>query len=80
MLDGGLSVTAGGTGSAMIRFIPERGAAPTEEKLYRFGGTITYTDPFTGETATMKLVPRFPDGQSFAIFASRLLRSARCLC
>lgn len=56
-LAGGLSVTAGGTGSAMVRFIPERGAAPTEEKLYRFGGTVTYTDPFSGETATVKLTP-----------------------
>lgn len=57
VLAGGLSVSAGGTGSAMVRFIPERGAAPTEEKLYRFGGTVTYTDPFSGETATVKLTP-----------------------
>ena len=56
-LDGGLSVAANGTGSAMIRFIPARQAAPTEPKLYRFGGTIVYTDPFSGETATVKLVP-----------------------
>ncbi|MBQ4200099.1 MAG: InlB B-repeat-containing protein [Kiritimatiellae bacterium] len=57
VLAGGISVTAGGTGSAMIRFIPERGAAPAVEKLYRFGGTVTYTDPFSGETATVKLTP-----------------------
>ena len=57
VLAGGLSVSVGGTGSAMIRFIPEREAAPTEEKLYRFGGTVTYTDPFSGETATVELTP-----------------------
>ena len=57
VLAGGLTVAAGGTGSAMVRFIPERGAAPAEEKLYRFGGTVTYTDPFSGERATIQLTP-----------------------
>ena len=57
VLAGGLSVAAGGTGSAMVRFIPERGAAPTEAKVYRFGGTVTYVDPFSGETATVNLTP-----------------------
>ena len=57
VLAGGMTVAAGGTGSAMVRFIPERGAAPTEEKLYRFGGTVTYTDPFSGEQATIQLTP-----------------------
>ncbi len=57
VLAGGMSVAAGKTGSAMVRFIPERGAAPTEEKLYRFGGTVTYTDPFSGEQATIRLTP-----------------------
>ena len=57
VLAGGLSISAGGTGSAMVRFIPERGAAPTEEKLYRFGGTVTYIDPFSGEQATVRLTP-----------------------
>ena len=56
-LAGGLAVSAGGTGSAMVRFIPKREAAPTVEKLYRFGGTVTYTDPFSGEAATVRLTP-----------------------
>ncbi len=57
VLDGGLSISAGGTGSAAIQFVPSREAAPTEPKTYRFGGTITYVDPFTGENATMRLTP-----------------------
>ena len=57
VLTGGMTVAAGGTGSAMVRFIPKREAAPTEEKLYRFGGTVTYVDPFSGEQATIKLTP-----------------------
>ena len=57
VLAGGMTVAAGGTGSAMVRFIPERGAAPTEEKMYRFGGTVTYLDPFSGEQATIRLTP-----------------------
>ncbi|MBR1836499.1 MAG: hypothetical protein IJ783_04360, partial [Kiritimatiellae bacterium] len=57
VLVGGLSVPAGGTGSALVRFIPKRGAAPTEDTLYRFGGTVTYVDPFSGEQATVKLTP-----------------------
>ena len=57
VLEGGLSVTQGGTGSANIRFIPHRDAAPIEEKVYRFGGSVTYTDPFTSEKATMSLTP-----------------------
>ena len=57
VLDGGLSISVGGTGSATIQFVPSRDAAPTEPKIYRFGGTITYVDPFTGENATMRLTP-----------------------
>ena len=57
ILDGGLTVAAGGTGSSVIQFIPERRAAETEPKLYKFGGTITYIDPFSGESATIKLTP-----------------------
>ena len=57
VMEGGLSVSANGTGSAMIRFIPHRDAAPTDEKPYHFGGTVTYTDPFSSETATVKLTP-----------------------
>jgi len=57
ILDGGLSVAPNGTGSAVIQFIPSRNAAVDGDKLYRFGGTVTYTDPFSGEKATIKLVP-----------------------
>ena len=57
VLEGGLSVSADGTGFAMVRFVPKRAAAPTEERLYRFGGTVTYTEPFRSETITVRLMP-----------------------
>lgn len=51
----GVSVAASSSGSAMIRFIPKREAAPITSKVYQFGGTITYVDPMTGERATIAL-------------------------
>jgi len=45
------------TGSAIIQFIPEKGAAPIISKAYSFGGSFSYLDPFTGVIVTNKLLP-----------------------
>ncbi|HQL88324.1 MAG TPA: YDG domain-containing protein [Lentisphaeria bacterium] len=45
------------TGSATVRFIPENAAAPVASKTYFFGGILSYTNPFSGETATIELTP-----------------------
>ena len=45
------------TGSAIIEFIPTKYAAPTEPKVYTFGGTLTYLDPFTNLEVTRNLYP-----------------------
>lgn len=57
ILDGGFSVPPTASRSATVRFVPERAAAVTESKVYWFGGTVTYVDPFTGEKASIHLVP-----------------------
>lgn len=44
-------------GTAVIIFIPERGAAPEVPKYYSFGGTLSYLDPFTGEMYEASLFP-----------------------
>ena len=56
-LEGGWSLDAQKTGTATILFIPSKYAAPTEEKLYSFGGTLSYLDPFTGLEVTRDLFP-----------------------
>ncbi|MGO4770449.1 T9SS type A sorting domain-containing protein [Flavobacterium sp. W22_SRS_FK3] len=38
-------------------FIPTKDAAPTVAKSYSFGGTLSYTDPNTGEKVTTQLYP-----------------------
>ncbi|MDD4099078.1 MAG: hypothetical protein PHC30_09925, partial [Lentisphaeria bacterium] len=43
------------TGSAVVRFIPENEAAPVTSKTYFFGGILSYTNPFSDETATIEL-------------------------
>ena len=55
--EGGMSVSPGTEGSAVVQFIPSRLAAETEPKAYRFGGKVTYTDPFTGQGASITLIP-----------------------
>ena len=54
---GGWELAPSKTGTATILFIPTKYAAPTEEKLYNFGGSLTYTDPYTGLTVTRDLSP-----------------------
>ena len=53
----GWELAPGTNGTATILFIPTKYAAPTEEKLYNFGGSLTYTDPYTGLTVTRDLSP-----------------------
>lgn len=38
-------------------FIPTKDAAPTVAKSYSFGGTLSYTDPNTGDKVTTQLYP-----------------------
>ena len=62
-LDGELSLTSGWTlkpnteGTATILFIPTKYAAPTEPVEWSFGGTLTYTDPYSGLEVTRELYP-----------------------
>ena len=53
----GWELAPGANGTATILFIPTKYAAPTAEKLYNFGGSLTYTDPYTGLTVTRDLTP-----------------------
>ncbi len=45
------------TGNATVIFIPSRFAAPDEEKVYSFGGSITYVDPYNDMRVTRTLYP-----------------------
>jgi hypothetical protein len=56
-IDGTGSLAAQADGTAVVLFIPEVGAAPTEPQTYLFGGTISYKDPFTGQDITAELYP-----------------------
>jgi len=40
-----------------VIFIPTKEAAPTVAKSYSFGGTLSYTDPGTGDKVTVQLFP-----------------------
>ncbi|WP_221391437.1 malectin domain-containing carbohydrate-binding protein [Dyadobacter sp. NIV53] len=42
-------------GSVKFLFIPEIGAAPQAPKLYKFGGSITYWDPYAEKVITLPL-------------------------
>ena len=56
-LASGWSLGGGETGVATVLFIPTKYAAPTEPKDYSFGGSFSYTDPYTGLTVTRDLNP-----------------------
>lgn len=56
-LTSGWTLDAQQTGTATVLFIPSKYAAPTEPVQYSFGGTLTYTDPFTGLEVTRILTP-----------------------
>lgn len=53
----GWTLVGGSSGTASILFIPTKYAAPTEPKEYSFGGSFSYTDPYTGLTITRNLNP-----------------------
>lgn len=53
----GWTLGGGETGTATVLFIPTKYAAPTEPKDYSFGGSFSYTDPYTGLTVTRDLNP-----------------------
>lgn len=44
-------------GVAKFTFIPTKHAAPTAPTPYRFGGSVTYVDPFKGVVVTRELSP-----------------------
>ena len=46
------------TGVATVKIIPTKYAAPTEEKVYYFGGSLSYIDPFTGLVVTRDFYPQ----------------------
>jgi|GEM_PF-1610690 len=56
-IDGSGILSALTDGTAVIMFIPERGAAPDVPKYYSFGGILSYLDPFTGEMFEQPLFP-----------------------
>lgn len=56
-LTSGWTLDAQQTGSATVLFIPTKYAALTENKVYSFGGTLSYVDPFTGITVARELYP-----------------------
>lgn len=53
----GWKLAANSTGTATITFIPTKYAAPSEPTEYSFGGTLSYTNPYTGATVTRELYP-----------------------
>lgn len=56
-IDGTGQLNAKATGVATILFIPTKYAAPEVPVEYSFGGTLSYTDPFTGTLVTRDLYP-----------------------
>jgi hypothetical protein len=56
-ISGNGSLAAQTNGTALVQFIPTKNAAPTEPKVYSFGGSFSFIDPFTGEGLTYPLYP-----------------------
>ena len=56
-IDGNGSLGGGMQGMAKILFIPTKAAAPTEPKVYYFGGTFSFVDPYYQEALTYDLYP-----------------------
>ena len=55
--DAGWTLRGKESGTATILFIPTKYAAPTEPQEWSFGGSFSYTDPYTGLTVTRELNP-----------------------
>ena len=56
-IDGDGSLGGGMQGMAKILFIPTKEAALTEPKVYYFGGTFSFVDPYYQEALTYDLYP-----------------------
>ena len=56
-LNGTGSVDGNSSGTGNVMFIPTKQAAPTVPLSYSFGGTLSYTDPLSGENVTIQLYP-----------------------
>ena len=56
-IDGDGTLGAGLDGTALIQFIPTKNAAPTAPKVYSFGGTFAFLDPYTEEEVVFDLYP-----------------------
>ena len=56
-MESGWTLAADATGTATILFIPSKFAAPTAPVEYSFGGTLSYTDPYSGLEVTRELYP-----------------------
>ena len=56
-LTSGWSLKAQKDGVATVLFIPTKNAAPVTPKVYNFGGSVTYLDPFTNLEVTRVLMP-----------------------
>ncbi len=56
-VDGSGSIVSQEEGIVKVVFIPTKGAAPTESKMYSFGGTVTYLDPYSGESLSYNMFP-----------------------
>lgn len=54
-LNGTWSLEGGKSGTAIVQFIPTRYAAPTTNVPWSFGGSVSYTDPFSGLRVTIEL-------------------------
>ena len=55
--NGSLALDAQNEGSIIVQFIPTKQAAPEIAKVYSFGGSFSFIDPFTGEFMTYNLYP-----------------------
>ena len=75
-LPGGWTLDAKQTGKATVLFIPTKFAAPTTDKVYSFGGTLTYIDPFTGIGSYTKPYPCVTNGDAPARLGINLLHAA----
>jgi hypothetical protein len=56
-IDGTGKLAPNKSGTAVVRFIPTKAAAPQSPKTYSFGGYISYLDPYTGTKVTLPLIP-----------------------
>lgn len=56
-IDGTGTLGSQSSGTAQILFVPTREAAPTEPKMYYFGGTFTFVDPWNSATRVVELFP-----------------------